>query len=182
MAVDITTRSSESPDSAHSNSPPDSERRLRIYLSDHRAGAEAGRARAKRFAAANQTSFVSDAAHEVYREIEADVTTLDEILDRLGCQPSRWKMTVARTAEVIGRLKPNGQLRGYSPLSRLIELELLIAGILTKESLWQTMAVVQQWRSELSAFDFDDLQRRAMQQRMLLESHRAPTVDQALLR
>jgi hypothetical protein len=182
MAMDITTRSSESPDSAHSNPSPDSERRLRIYLSDHRAGAEAGRARAKRFAAANATSFLADAANEVYREIEADARTLDEILDRLGCKPSRWKMTVARTAELIGRLKPNGQLRGYSPLSRLIELELLIAGILTKESLWQTLAVVQQRRSELSAFDFDELQRRAMDQRMQLESHRASTVEEALLR
>jgi hypothetical protein len=181
MPVDITPRPSESPESAHSNPSPVSERRLRIYLSDHRAGAEAARARAKRFAAANETGFVGDAANEVYREIEADVRTLDEILDRLGYRPSRWKMTVARTAELIGRLKPNGQLRGYSPLSRLIELELLIAGILTKESLWQTLAVVRQRQSELSGFDFDDLQRRAMQQRMQLESHRAPTVNEALV-
>jgi hypothetical protein len=134
MPVDITPRPSESPESAHSNPSPVSERRLRIYLSDHRAGAEAARARAKRFAAANETGFVGDAANEVYREIEADVRTLDEILDRLGCRPSRWKMTV-----------------------------------------------VQQRQSELSGFDFDDLQRRAMQQRMQLESHRAPTVNEAFV-
>jgi hypothetical protein len=159
-----------------------SSRRLSIYLSDHRAGAEAGRARAKRFAVANRTSFLGDAASEVYDGIAADVRTLDEILVRLGYRPSRWKMILARAAELIGRLKPNGQLRGYSPLSRLIELELLIAGILTKESLWQTLAVVQQHRPELSEFDFGDLQRRALQQRMRLESRRTSTVDEALVR
>lgn len=32
-------------------------------------------------------------------------------------------------AEKLGRLKPNGQLHGYSPLSRVIELEGLYLGI-----------------------------------------------------
>jgi hypothetical protein len=178
MAVDI-----ETPAASPAAPPsPGWNRRLQIYLADHRAGAEAGRARARRFAAANATSFLADAANEVHHEIEADVRTLEDILDRLGCRPSRWKMMLARGAEVVGRLKPNGQLRGYSPLSRLIELELLIAGILTKESLWRTLAVLQQRRPELSAFDFDDLQRRAMEQRILLEAHRTPTVDEALAR
>jgi hypothetical protein len=170
----------ESPVSPHAAPPsPDSNRRLRIYLADHRAGAEAGRARARRFAAANANSFLCDAANEVYRQIEEDVGALDAILDRLGCRPSRWKMILAQGAELAGRLKPNGQLRGYSPLSRAIELELLIAGILTKESLWQTLAVLQQRRPELGAFDFDELERRAMQQRMQLESHRSATVNES---
>jgi hypothetical protein len=178
MSVDTETSvTTAAPEAARA---PGKDRRLRIYLADHRAGAEAGRARAERFAAANATSFLGVAAAEVHGAIEADVRTLDEILDRLGYRPSRWKMMLARAAELIGRLKPNGQLRGYSPLSRLIELELLIAGILTKESLWQTLAVVQQHRPELGGFDFDELQRRAMQQRLLLESQRTATVGAAL--
>jgi hypothetical protein len=159
----------------------DSDRRLAIYLADHRAAADAGLARAKRFMAANADGFLGDAALEVAREIEEDVGTLDDIVTRLGCRPSPWKILAARAIELIGRLKPNGQLRGYSPLSRLIELELLIAGILAKESLWQTLAVVQQHRSPLSGFDFDALERRAMQQRMLLEAHRTQTVSEAFV-
>ena len=34
----------------------------------------------------------------------------------------------------VGRFKLNGQLRGYSPLSRLVELEILMAGIDAKRS------------------------------------------------
>jgi hypothetical protein len=152
---------------------------LRIYLADHRAGAAAGVVRAGRFAAANFGSFLEEPAREVHLQIEEDVRILDDIIDRLGYRSAPWKNVVARVAEFLGRLKPNGRLRGYSPLSRLLELELLIAGILTKESLWQTLAIVQQQRSELASFDFDDLQHRAMQQRMLLEANRRPTVEEA---
>ena len=103
-------------------------------------GAAAGFNRAKRFANSNAGDFLGESAARVCRQIEEDVGTLDEILIRLECRPSRLKIAVARGVESLGRLKPNGQLRGYSPLSRLVELELLIAGILTKESLWQTLA------------------------------------------
>ncbi len=128
-----------------------------------------------------RTASSARAALEVAREIEEDVGTLDDIVTRLGCRPRPWKIVAVRAIELIGRLKPNGQLRGYSPLSRLIELELLIAGILAKESLWQTLAIVQKHRSTLSGFDFDALERRAMQQRILLEAHRTQTVTGAFV-
>jgi len=66
-------------------------------------------------------------------------------------------------------------------LSRVLELELLVAGIVAKESLWQTLALVQRHRGELNGFDFDDLQHRARQQRSQLEAHRMATVDEAFL-
>jgi hypothetical protein len=160
---------------------PDSDRLLRIYLADHRAGAAAGQARARGFAAANADSIVADAAGDVCRQIEEDVETLDEVLARLGCRASRWKVIVARGAELVGRLKPNGRLRGYSPLSRVLELELLVAGIVAKESLWQTLALVQRLRGELTGFDFDDLRHRARQQRTELEAHRTATVSEAFV-
>ena len=53
--------------------------------------------------------------------------------------PSRWKMLVARAEELVGRLTSNGAFRRYSPLSRLLEIEMLSAGILTKESLWKSL-------------------------------------------
>ena len=161
----------------NSASPPNG--LLQIYLADHRAGAEAGMARCQRFARANADSALGDAARDVCRQIEEDARTLDEVIDRLGCRPSPWKNRIARAGELLGRLKLNGRVWGYSPLSRVVELELLVAGILAKESLWQSLAVVQQRRSELSGFDFDALQHRAMQQRMQLEAHRRPAVTEA---
>jgi hypothetical protein len=168
------------PDSPHAPPPSsDSNRRLCICLADHRAGVGAGRARARRVAAANANNSLRDAANDVYRQIEEDAGALDPIRDRLGCRPSRWKVILAQGAELAGRLTPNGQLREYSPLSRAIKLEWLIAGLLTKKSLWQILAVLRHRRSELGAFDFDKLERRAMQQQMQLESHRSATVNEA---
>jgi hypothetical protein len=166
----------------HADGRNDGNRLLRIYLADHRAGAAAGLARARRFANANSDTALGESATEVQRQIRDDVATLDEVIDRLGHRPSPWKNGLARAVELAGRLKPNGRLRGYSPLSRMIELELLIAGILTKESLWQTLAEVQALRPELAGFDFDDLEHRAMRQRMELEAHRRSTVHDAFER
>lgn len=42
-------------------------------------------------------------------------------------------------AEKFGRLKLNGQLTGYSPLSRLIEIEGLLIGVGGKLSLWENL-------------------------------------------
>jgi hypothetical protein len=181
MAVDADVSGSTRAQVPASPRSPDSDRLLRIYLADHRAGAAAGQARARRFAAANADSVLADAARDVCQQIEEDVETLDEVLARLGRRASRWKVIVARGAELAGRLKPNGRLRGYSPLSRVLELELLVAGIVAKESLWQTLALVQRHRGELTGFDFDDLQHRARQQRTQLEAHRSATVNEAFL-
>jgi hypothetical protein len=172
---------SASSSSSASSRSADSDRLLHIYLNDHRAGAAAGLARAKRFAAANATSFLAEDAAAVCRAIEDDVGTLEEIAHRLGCRPSRGKMFLARAAEFVGRLKTNGRLRGYSPLSRLVEVEVLSAGLLTKESLWRTLGVIQQGRPELAGIDFGELQRRAVEQRAQLEAHREATVTDALV-
>src|SRR5262245_31706381 len=155
MALETETAGSKRADASSPRSEASSDNLLEVYLADHRAGTEAGVARSKRFAVVNADRVICDAAHDVSRQIAADAHTLDEILDRFGCRPSRWKNVLARTGE------------------------LLVAGILAKESLWQTLAVVQPHRSELSGFDFDALRHRAMQQRMQLESHRRATVTEA---
>ena len=108
VVVDTNPSSAPATSSGTSQSA-DTDRLLRIYLADHRAGAAAGLARVQRFAAANAVSFLADDAAAVCRAIEHDVNVLDEIIDRLECRPSRSKMLIARAAEFIGRLKPERQ-------------------------------------------------------------------------
>ena len=57
---------------------------------------------------------------------------------QLSFEGSRLKELVALAGEKVGRLKPNGQVRGYSPLSRLLELETLSVGISGKLALWRS--------------------------------------------
>ena len=63
------------------------------------------------------------------RYIEDDRRTLEGIAVELGFGESKTKEAVAWVGEKIGRLKLNGQLRGYSPLSRVLELEALAVGV-----------------------------------------------------
>ena len=51
----------------------------------------------------------------------------------------RAKVALGWTAEKVGRLKPNDQLRGYTPLARLLELEGLLGGIHGKQALWRAL-------------------------------------------
>ena len=60
---------------------------------------------------------------------------LGAVLRALEVEPSRLKIGLARAAERASRLKLNGRVLGYSPLSRVIELETLGAGILEGPSL-----------------------------------------------
>jgi len=62
-------------------------------------------------------------------EIAEDLATLESIMRRPGAKPNTMKDTIARVGERLGRLKPNGRLRECSPLSDLLELETLVAGI-----------------------------------------------------
>jgi hypothetical protein len=115
---------------------PTRHRLLGIYLNDHLAGSMAGVERARMTRDANQgTEFAAPLA-AVCRGIEEDRATLESIVDDLGIGRSKIKPLLGRLGEIIGRAKPNGQLRGYSPLSRVVDLESLVLGISGKRRLW----------------------------------------------
>lgn len=150
---------------------------LSIYLNDHLAGAVAGVELARRARASNEGTELGAALKELCVEIEADRQTLREVMDRLGVAPSRLKPPAAWAAEKLGRLKPNGQLRGYSPLSRVVELEGLCAGTAGKRQLWS--ALQRTFGAELPGFDFAALVARADAQHERLEAHRLDAVATA---
>jgi hypothetical protein len=82
----------------------------------------------------------------------------------------RLKVGAGWLGEKAGRLKPNNRLFGYSPLSRVVELEGLTLGVEGKRGLWQVLRNLQDPR--LAEFDFDALLERARAQRDGLEERR----------
>lgn len=136
---------------------------LSIYLNDHLAGATVGVELAKRLHASNEENeALASPLLRISSEIEADRTTLEEILDRLGVSRSPVKPVAAWVLERLGRLKPNGHLRGYSPLSRMLELEGLAMGIAGKIELWRTLETLE--LDERAGVDFAALTERAQRQ------------------
>lgn len=146
---------------AESASP---DRLLAIYLNDHLAGSALGIELVRRLRSSNEgePEFAGPLAR-VHSEIEEDRDILVRLMDHLGVTRGKLKPALAKVAERLGRLKLNGQLRGYSPLSRVVELEGLTIGITGRLQLWT--ALEQSFGATLEGFDFGHLARRAADQR-----------------
>ena len=112
-------------------------------------------------------------------EIEEDRDTLLAVIGELGVKPDQLKVAAGWTAEKLGRLKPNGQLLGYSPLSPLVELEGLLIGIQGKLAMWQALAEVAE-QVGLERARFEALSARAERQQTEVESHRLDVARTAL--
>jgi hypothetical protein len=155
------------------------DRFLEIYLADHLAAAAAGSALVRRAARSNTGTRTGDTLRRLTVEIDEDRQTLRRLVTDLGFTGSKPKEVVARAAEKMGRLKRNGQLRGYSPLSRVLELEALSVGIAGKLALWETLELVPDPGRRLPAFGLHHLIERAQRQREEVEQLRLEAVHQA---
>jgi len=142
-------------------------------MNDQLAAGVAWREVAKRSASSNAGTELGAAVQSVASQIAEDVATFEQIMDRLGIGRSRVKPSLAMVAERVGRLKLNGRLLSYSPLSRFAELDFLAAGIEGKRILWGNLRDFADLATRLPDVDFDHLIERAERQRAELEPHRA---------
>jgi hypothetical protein len=143
---------------------------LAIYLRDHFAASTAGRNRCRSARDKNRDRELGSLLDSLSREIEEDRDTLRRVMARVGIEPSRLKVAAGAALERLGRLKLNGRVTGYSPLSRVVDLEALSLGIEGKSLLWAALA--QRNDQRLAEFDFKALEERAQSQRERLEPHR----------
>jgi hypothetical protein len=142
----------------------DRDRLVGIYLRDHLAGSVAALELIERSARSNEANELGAFLTGLHAEIREDKETLLEVMATLAVEPSRVKNGLAWAAEKAGRLKLNGRLVRYSPLSRVHELETLEAGIVGKRSLWTNLQSVDDPR--LAGLDFPRLIERAEAQRV----------------
>jgi hypothetical protein len=110
---------------------------LAIYLNDHLAAATLERELVRRVRRANQGTSYGEFLERLSAEVEQDRAELEALMSRLGVGKDRIKLAAAWAAEKGGRLKLNGQLRGYAPLSRVLELEGLMVAVEAKLALWR---------------------------------------------
>ena len=153
---------------------------LGIYLNDHLAGATIGVELGRRARASNKGTEYGDVLERVTREIEEDRDALRRLMDSLEIGRDRPKVIGAWIAEKVGRLKPNGRLTGYSPLSRLIELETLALGIGGKVSLWEALIEVSGEDARLDEQELRRLAARAERQRKEIWQLRQRAAGEAL--
>jgi len=159
----------------------DRQKLLRIYVQDHFAGSTVGLNLARRSAGANRGTTYGDDLARIADEIDQDRQTLEAITAQLDIPRDQVKNTLARGLELAGRLKLNGQLTGYSPLSRLVELEGLITGISGKISLWRALLELVPQEPRLDAERLQQLIERGEEQRRTVEELRTRAVRDAFV-
>jgi hypothetical protein len=152
-------------------------RLLAIYLNDHLAGATSGLELARRARGSNQGTELGHFLEALAKEIEADRESLERIMAELGIGRDRLKIAAAWGAEKVGRVKLNGSLLSYSPLSRVVELDALHLGLTGKLILWQ--ALEDAVGPHVGGEDLAALRERAERQRAGLEPFRLAAARQA---
>jgi hypothetical protein len=152
--------------------------RLAIYLNDHLAGSTTGRELAKRTLGSNRGTELEPFLEWLLEQIDEDRESLIGIMRALEVPQDHVKKLAAFALERVGRLKLNGSLFSYSPLSRLVELEALTLGVTGKLAGWRALQQVGDPR--LEAFDLESLAQRALEQQQRLEENRREAARLAL--
>jgi hypothetical protein len=157
------------------------EDRLSIYLNDHLAGATTGVNLARRAAGRNRSTAYGDALAAISEDIDHDRRALMHVMDRLGVGQDHVKVALGWAVEQAARLKFTGELLGYTPLSRLEEIEGLALGVEGKLALWQALRRTHGPDPRLDAVDLDELVSRARSQRRRLERLRMQAARDAFV-
>ena len=156
------------------------DRLMATYLNDHLAGSSFGLELARRAARNNRGTDYGEVLGELTEQIAEDRQALQSIMRRLGVRSDVAKLVLAWAGEKLGRLKRNGRLLQYSPLSRLEELEMLDIGVEGKHLLWQALRVRVPEDPNLDEIELATLIERARSQRHTIEQQRRRAAADAL--
>ena len=110
-----------------------------LYLSDHLAGATAGQGRIERMARDfTDTPFRSE-LESLATQIREEREYLNGLVGDLGLPRRTPRKAAAWVAERAGRLKLNGRVVRRSPLTLVLESEVMRSAVMGKLGLWQTL-------------------------------------------
>ena len=142
---------------------------LTIYLNDHLTGATAGRELARRLRRTFRNDPNEQTMVRIADEIDDDRLTLVRLMRALDIKVSHIKPALGWFAEKLGRAKLNGRLLTRSPLSTLIELEIMRLGVEGKAAAWRTLHSICDRETALDSNELQQLIDRAEQQIVELE-------------
>ncbi len=128
---------------------------LSTYLSDHAAASVAMIELAKRTCDNNKGTELGDYLARSIPRMENEHSALEHFIQQTGGSESTVKNIAARGAEKLGRLKLNDAVLRYSELSRIVELEGLIAATEIKIVMWTALKTHAAQNSGFSGPDMD---------------------------
>ena len=127
----------------------DKKQLLRIYLRDHEAASVGGLELFRRSTKANHGTPYAAELQRLTNEVKLDRDALRDICGQFDVTFNKVGQALAYAGVTVGRLKTNGRIFSYSPLSRVIELEAMSSGVLSKLRLWESLLRVADADSRL---------------------------------
>lgn len=167
-ATDDTSRGHEAPGAHEEHSEVDMDL-LGLYLSDHLTGATAGAERIERMAADFVDTPVFAALSEVAAEIRGEHLYVRHLIGELGLRRRPVAEAVSWVGERVGRLKSNGSLLERSPMTLVLEAELMRSAVIGKLGMWQTLEDNAE-ELGLDAAQFREFAQKAEHQRGVLDT------------
>lgn len=151
---------------------------LRIACNDHLAAAVGLASVAHRSASATPAGDRRAALEATGALLDEQATVLRDLMARLGLRVDRLKLLGGRLGPALGRLKLNGRLVRRSPLSDLVELDALEAGLTFHGAVWTALAEVPEVVEVAGAGALADLRARVDEHAQRLAAFR-PAVARA---
>lgn len=112
---------------------------LDLYLSDHLTGSTAGANRLERMAADYVDTPCFAELSRLAEEVRSERTFLRNLIDDLGIRRRRHRQAAAWFGERAARLKTDGRVLKRSPMTLLLETELMRSAVHGKIGGWQTL-------------------------------------------
>ncbi len=144
---------------------------LTTYLADHAAASVAMIELAKRSRENNKKTELGDFLGGVVAMLEKEHHELERMIEEMDSSDSTIKNIAAWGAEKLGRLKLNDALLGYSRLSRVVELEGLVAAAEIKIAMWKALKAHAAENREFPDCDIDGFIRQNEKLKEKLEEY-----------
>ncbi|MCA8996112.1 MAG: hypothetical protein KDA80_03985 [Planctomycetaceae bacterium] len=160
-------------------------KRLRIYLEDHLALMVGEIELIVRCHESNQSTNLGRFLERLVEDVRAQQSIADGVLYSVHADKSlagRMKQGAAWFAEKLGRFKLNDALLEYSDLSRVIELETLVATAQERVNLWASLEEILTKDLSLGTLAATDLKDQSENHLAELKQHHLNAVTLAFLR
>ena len=149
---------------------------LATYLQDHLAGSRFALDLLKDLGEQDADPALAEFAGRLTVEISEDRSTLQQLAESMGLEPSHVKEMASSIAQKAGRLK----LKMDEPIGRFEAMEMLALGVLGKLALWNALERIRSSDRRMDALNLDELISRAIRQHSELESRRLELASSAL--
>ena len=155
---------------------------LANYLNDHLAGSVGALELLDRLIETYEEKPLGHFFHDLRADIRQDQKHLKGLIETLGLEESAVRKAGAWVAEKFSRAKIELNQTSEGDTGLFLALEALVLGITGKRSLWRALQAASRTLPQLVGLDYNELEKRAIEQCERVEAKRLETARTAFQR